>query len=144
MIKNLKCLKRFLDDPVGRWLPEKDPETGTAFKTSQNLLIVTGKLKGTDSCVTMIETPQVRIRLFLISSSNCNTWKVLILKYVTFVSAALFLSVQKFYDHTTRTTIMGNYTPPLNFLKFTPSQTVREDDLSISNEMNWLESTKKY
>ena len=58
------------------------------------------------------------------------------------MSAALLLLLHKFNDHTTRTTIMDNYTPPLNLHKFTPGQTVKEGDLSILNEMNLLESTK--
>ena len=65
------CLfKSFLDDPVGRWQPKKNTVSGTALKTNQNLLTVTGKLKGTNSCVTMIETPQVRIRSILNSAAE--------------------------------------------------------------------------
>ena len=68
-----KCFfNRFLDNTTGRVLPKMSSASEDHFKRNQNLLTVTGKLKGSDSCMTMIETPQVKSSCFFMFVISLN------------------------------------------------------------------------
>ncbi len=60
------CFLSFLIDATGRWIPTENLTNGRLGKNKQVLLTISGRVKNTPNCITLIETPQV----------NNQIWKI--------------------------------------------------------------------